>query len=103
MLNETTINELAILPASITFHQANVTPLLETLVVGVNGYLLQFKLAPSYAIYMIARHHLSSDFFADPNRHESLVCMLKYACSLIRKTVKVKLLSMLLHFIFFSG
>ena len=38
---------------------------------------------------MMARHHLSSEFTPEPNRHQSLVQMLKYSCSLIKRAVKV--------------
>lgn len=82
--------ELAVLPASLSFAQSNVSHLLQCLITNVNGSSLQFKLAPAYTIYMIARHHLSSEFMADSNHRSSLVHMLKSTCSLIKRAVKVQ-------------
>ena len=86
---ESSETELAILPASLVFNQANVVPLLQSLITNVNGSVLQFKLGPAYAIYMIARYHLSSDFIPEQSRHHSLIQMLKSTCSFIKRAVKV--------------
>ena len=79
----------SVLPASLSFSVANEVQLLKMLISDQNGTSLQFKLAPAYALYMVARQHLSPDFVSESERQVSLVHMLKSACSLARKTVKV--------------
>jgi afadin len=81
-------SELAVLPASLAFTQRNEGHLLHCLIAEVDGSSLQFKLAPAYALYMAARHHLSCDFTPEPTRHHSLIHMLKSTCSIIKRTVK---------------
>lgn len=88
-LEETPESELAVLPASISFLQQNESALLQTLISDFNGGTLEFKLAPAYALYMVARHHLSSDYHLETSRHHSLTHMIKQTCSLIKRAVKV--------------
>ena len=88
-LEETPESELAVLPASISFHHQSESTLLQYLISDVKGGTLEFKLAPAYSLYMIARHHLSSDYHPDCSRHHSLIHMVKQTCSLIKRVVKV--------------
>lgn len=81
--------DFSVLPASLSFQVANEVQLLKMLISDENGAGLQFKLAPAYALYMIARQHLSPDFLSESDRQASLVHMLKSTCSLVRKAVKV--------------
>ena len=69
---------------------ANEVQLLKMLISDQNGATVQFKLAPAYALYMVARQHLSPDFVSESDRQVSLVHMLKSTCSLVRKAVKVR-------------
>ena len=59
----------------------------------VNGYLLHFKLAPAYGLYMVLKHHLSPEF--QPNassteRKKLLILTLKNIIQLIKRAVKVR-------------
>lgn len=103
ILVESSETELAVLPASLIVAQTNVYPLLQCLIADINGSVLQFKLAPAYAIYMIARHHLSSEFIPEGNRHHSLIFMLKTTCSFIKKAVKVSEMPTYIKFFFCIG
>ena len=82
-------SELAVLPASISFQHQSESLLLQCLISDVKGGTLEFKLAPAYSLYMIARHHLSSEYHPDSSRHHSLIHMIKQTCSLIKRVVKV--------------
>ena len=69
--------------------------LLQALTLEVNGYCLQFKLAPAYSLYMVARYNLSASYNRAVERHQSLVQLLRSTCSLIKKAVKVVCLCVL--------
>ena len=58
----------------------------------VNGYLLQFKLAPAFGLYMVIKHHLSSEFqipISSSEGKKSLTLALKNIITQFKKAVKV--------------
>lgn len=58
----------------------------------VNGYLLQFKLAPAFGLYMVMKHHLSPEFqpsSSSTERRKCLVLALKNIITQFRRAVKV--------------
>ena len=81
-----------ILPASLSFYQAQENLLLQNMVSEVNGYLMQFKLAPAYGLYMVVKHHLSPDFqpsSSSSDRRKYLILALKNIIAQIKRAVKV--------------
>eukprot|EP00731_Ephydatia_muelleri_P032234 Em0023g741a len=84
--------EWAILPASLFFYHAKGSLLLQTLILEVEGYTLQFKLGPAFALYMMARCYLSPDFQPGVSTSESkknLVLTLKNVATNIKRAIKV--------------
>lgn len=84
--------EWAILPASLFFYHAKGPLLLQTLILDVEGYTLQFKLGPAFALYMMARCYLSPDFQPGASTSEckkNLVLTLKNVATNIKRAIKV--------------
>ncbi|CAH1226764.1 PPP1R9A [Branchiostoma lanceolatum] len=50
-----------VLPASIEYRDSTEEQLLSQVISEVNGAAVQFKLAPTYTLYMAARHRIASD------------------------------------------
>lgn len=81
-----------VLPASLTFYQAQENLLLQSMVSEVNGYLMQFKLAPAYGLYLVLKHHLSPEFQPNSSRSDRrkfLILALKNIITQIKRAVKV--------------
>ena len=80
------------LPASISFHPTKEGPLLSNMILDVKLVTLQFKLAPAFALYMVAKFHISPQFQSGANTSElkkHLVVMLKNTVSYMKRAIKV--------------
>ena len=81
------------LPASISFHPTKEGPLLSNMILDIKLATLQFKLAPSFTLYMTARFHISPNFQPGANNSElkkHLVVMLKNSVSFMKRAIKVR-------------
>lgn len=80
------------LPVGLSFYQTKETLLLQRMISEVNGYLLQFKLAPAYSLYMVVKHHLAPEFqpgMSSSERRKCLLLTIKSIISQIKRAVKV--------------
>ena len=66
----------------------------------VNGYLLQFKLAPAFGLYMVVKHHLSPEFqipITSSEGKKNLTLALKTIITQFKKALKVSVVRLLLE------
>ena len=83
---------LSPLPVSISFHPTKESTLLSNMIQDVKLVTLKFKLAPAFALYTVARFHMSPHFQSGANSSElkkHLVVMLKNSVSYMKRVINV--------------
>lgn len=81
-----------LLPATLSFHPTQEGVLLAGLISDVKCEDVKFKLSPAFALYFIAKHHLSVQYqpgLHGGERKKHLLVMMKNSISLIKRVVKV--------------
>lgn len=81
-----------LLPATLSFHPTQEGALLTGLISDTNCDDVKFKLSPAFALYFIAKHHLSLQYqpgLHGGERKKHLLVMMKSSISLIKRAVKV--------------
>lgn len=81
-----------LLPATLSFHPTQEGALLTGLISDTNCDDVKFKLSPAFALYFIAKHHLSAQYqpgLHGGERKKHLLVMMKSSISLIKRAVKV--------------
>ena len=81
-----------LLPATLSFHPTQEGALLTGLISDTNCDNVKFKLSPAFALYFIAKHHLSMQYqpgLHGGERKKHLLVMMKNSISLIKRAVKV--------------
>jgi len=81
-----------LLPATLSFPPTQEGVLLSGLICDVKCEDVKFKLSPAFALYLIAKHHLSLQFqpgLHGGERKKHLLVMMKNSISLVKRAVKV--------------
>jgi len=82
-----------LLPATLSFPPTQEGVLLSGLICDVKCEDVKFKLSPAFALYLIAKHHLSVQFqpgLHGGERKKHLLVMMKNSISLVKRAVKVR-------------
>ena len=81
-----------LLPATLSFPPTQEGVLLSGLICDVKCEDVKYKLSPAFALYLIAKHHLSVQFqpgLHGGERKKHLLVMMKNSISLVKRAVKV--------------
>ena len=82
------------LPATLEFHESGEDAFFAVVVSEVNGSAVNFKLAPTFTLYMCCRYRLSPKFRPDfplNKRKDKVMMTAKKVANMMWQTVKVSL------------
>lgn len=88
------VSEENLLPASLTFLDHGKDAFFATVISEVNGAAVNFKLAPTYTLYLSARHVLSPSYRSGVNpleRSRILTGISKKIANSIQQTIQVNI------------
>ena len=86
------LSEENLLPASLTFLEHGKDAFFATVISEVNGAAVNFKLAPTYTLYLAARHVMSTSYRPGVNpidRSKLLTAISKKIANSIQQTIQV--------------
>ena len=84
------------LPATLEFQESGEDAFFAAVISEVNGAAVQFKLAPTYTLYMCCRYRISPWYKRElppQQRYERLSVTLLKIANMVRSTVRVRFLS----------
>ena len=91
-LLNTNFSDENLLPASLTFLENGKDAFFATVISEVNGAAVNFKLAPTYTLYLAARHVLSSSYRPGLNpveRSRLITSITKRIATSVQQTIQV--------------